>query len=240
MKRFLSLVAVMVLVMPTFTHAAFATVETTSSGNEDSNQTSHSITMPSGIVAGDLLVIIFGTRANTTTSLSGWTELADANYVHIYTKVAVGGDTATISSGSSRSAHVVYRISGDNGADSANVSATVGAQAGASTTPDPPSHTPAWSADDTLWIALTVFDNDGDTTTVDGIPASYTDEVSKDDNNGAVSTHIGTARRENATGTEDPGTFTIANSKVSTSATLAIRPEQPVTGGNAMLMSSGL
>ena len=179
--------------------------------------------MPASISAGDLLIIIFGTRSNVTTTLAGWTEVGDSTYVHIYAKVAEGSDTATIqTSGNSRSAHVSYRLTGAEGAS--GVSATIGSQTGPSLNPNPPSHTAAWSQDDTLWIAVSVSDNDGDSSTYTGIPTNYTNGVHKDNNNGAVSTHVGTARRELNATSDDPGAFTISVTKVYTGATIAIKP----------------
>ncbi len=106
---------------------AFPTVATSAITDYSADQTSHVINLPSGITAGDLLLIWFtidgGTSIGVTTP-SGWTLLADVNQAGastdkgcLFWREATGGEgsTVTISStgvgASQSSAAVALRIS---------------------------------------------------------------------------------------------------------------------------------
>jgi hypothetical protein len=72
----------------------------------DARTTTHSISPPSGIIAGDLLIIFVNTDSTgaaeetALTSPSGWTKLREAGdtasdvHVAVFWKIAVGGETA--------------------------------------------------------------------------------------------------------------------------------------------------
>ena len=82
-------------------------------------QTSHVITMPSGIVSGDLLICFFGADdagTNAVTFPEGWNEIAEGtnnSILAIAWREATGSDSLTITTDDSEdSAAVVVRISG--------------------------------------------------------------------------------------------------------------------------------
>ena len=82
--------------------------------------TSHSVTMPAGISAGDLLLVMFNAQASSVISASaGWTEITSVEApgttieTVLYGKIAGGGDTLTVSTNLDRwTSNVAFRITG--------------------------------------------------------------------------------------------------------------------------------
>lgn len=189
--------------------AATATpvVQSRSSGASAAvNSTSHSITMPSGITAGDLLVIFFSTDGNSDAAINSgnWVKLEeghDASNVTgaVFYKYAEGSDTATVTtSGSEQSSHIVLRISG------AGVP-IAGATNGNSTNSDPPSLDTGVSKN-YLWVATRMGDS---TVTATGAPSGYSNLQSQAAA-GTGGASVDTAEYASTASTEDPGTFTSA------------------------------
>lgn len=183
---------------------AFPTVQARSSGATTAvDTTSHAITMPSGITTGDLLVITFSVDNDPTcTASSGWIKLGqESNGVvvtgAIFYKIAVGGDTCTITTSSGQqSSHVVHRISGAGFPTGTPTN-------GSSTNSNPANHDPAYTRD-FLWIAT----RSGDTTVVaSAAPSSY-GNLQTQASAGASGASTNTAERDLAASAEDPGTFT--------------------------------
>jgi len=102
-------------------------------------------------------------------------------------------------------------------------SATGAGSSTAATTADPPSHTPSWSSEDTLWLAFGV--KNGAPDSVGTYPTNYSDNQNTDSNTAAAGVSIGFATRElNTAGAEDPGTFTFTDSVAWCAVTAAVRP----------------
>src|SRR5690606_21577426 len=105
------------------------------------NDNSHNVTLPSGIQAGDLLVMVFRSAESASTP-SGWSLLSTRNSsgrTYIFTKTATGseGSTVSVSLGDdSRIAAITYRIS--------NWTGTPEAVFVDSNTNNPPSISPSW------------------------------------------------------------------------------------------------
>lgn len=186
--------------------------------------TVHNISMPATVNAGDLLLIVVMAGSTVINSHpSGWTKLRDSTQTPVYLKNAVGDeDGTTISVGTSSStsmAFQVYRITGwyDSGTILNDVE--LATTTGSSTSPNPPSLNPTnWGAEDTLWIACAVW---AAGFSVTGYPSSYTDGLGTSSAGGRVAT----ARRENNTASEDPGTFSIETSVGWRVHTIGIRPD---------------
>jgi hypothetical protein len=129
--------------------------------NSVGSSTTHNITLPSGIAAGDLIVI-FSTFRGTGQDDSwpgGWDNRSDVDcptsicWQNVYTRLADGteGATVTVTTTSSRkSNHVAMRVTGQ--ATSGTV-VEVGTTTGNSNAPNPPNLAPAGGAKDYLWIA---------------------------------------------------------------------------------------
>jgi hypothetical protein len=183
--------------------AARATGRTTTT-----NTLTHDITMPSGITAGDLLIVVFATDGNPTCTAVGWTLLGQAGdgsgvcVGAVFWKVAAGGDTCTIATTTmEQSSHVTLRITGGD-------TPTGTSTGGSSTNSNPPSHTSPRTGEDHLWVAT----RQGDSTTVATVaPSGYSNlQTIAAAGTGGASTNTA-EKATTANATEDPGTFTSGN-----------------------------
>lgn len=134
------------------------TIQATNESAVTSAGTSHTVNLPSGIQAGDLLIVLIGhSVAATINSLTGWNELVDdgvANGVGVLWRRADGTEGSTISVGTSastKSCHISYRISDANNTSAPAVSAVT---TGTSNAPDPGNCNPAKSRS---WLWITFF-----------------------------------------------------------------------------------
>jgi hypothetical protein len=182
---------------------------------------SHVINLPTGIVSGELLLILAnaGTVVISFNALAGWTELLDegiANGMVVWARQADGTEGATVtftSTAAGRSASIAYRIS------STELLATQAPQlstvaTGSSVSPNATTCTPTGGAKDYLWISF--FGRDGeeadDDTWTTAAPASYTGLLQvacgiAGTNQGGM---VAAAQRSLNAASEDAGAFTCA------------------------------
>jgi hypothetical protein len=207
---------------------AFPVIESVASTGTTSNQTSRSINMPSGIVAGDLLLAVVASDGNTTFGHTGWDKTSEQTCVSggntqargfILTRTATGSNTLTLTTAASEMvAAVVYRISGWSAFEVAGLGSTA-----TSTAPNPPSLNPAgWDVEDTLWIAACAHDQGQ--RTVSGYPANYTLNQTNARGSNTGGCGVGAAGRQNAVASEDPAAFTISTAEEWAAWTIAVRP----------------
>jgi len=217
---------------------SFPTVAATNTSIVGGGSTSHSVSLPSSISSGDLLIVGFvdsiGTSC-TTTFPTGWTAVGSKvdnggnTGVRLGYRVADGTEGASITvvtSAATKSAHCSYRITGfDSGTAPEQGSGTTGSDA----TAELASYSPSWGSADTLWLE---FGGDGDV----GGPftagsTNYTDllAINTTGTQSASNCCIGSARRNNTTATESPDAMTITASFAWVSVLAAVRP----TGGAA-------
>lgn len=208
-------------------------VATVAGNNQNANATTHTVTLPSGVTDGDLLLVFMsfdGTFATPPTWPGGWTQIisedhtaGDPRYVQIYCRVA-SGEAATfdVSTGaaSERSAHTAYRITGFHSGGCASVEALHAT--GTDTSPDPPELTPSWGSANNLWFAFAGH-NDG-SVTVSGYPSTYTNGRN-DRADSTAGIGIGTAYKTGTATSDNPGTFTISSSMYWVAITAAVRPQ---------------
>ncbi len=222
--------------------SGFPTVESTSSDNSGGNQTSTSITMPSGVTTGDLLIVFFtkdGSASPTGITGTGWTTInsSDPGFVNmrIYWKVADGSDTLTVNHANEATAYVVYRISGHD-ADNTDV-ADRELNIGYSPNPDPPLLNPVdWDTEDTLWIS--VFNWNGDRS-VSSWPTNYSSNQVTDRYANSQGTGIAVSTYESASASQDPSTASIGSAEFWGAITLAVRPEQGGGSGGVCSQVAG-
>lgn len=177
------------------------------------DSTSHSITLPSGISAGDLLVCVFSVDAaptvsvNTGVSGDNWQKLGQASNGSnstgaIFYKIAEGSDVLTLTTTSSeQSSHICFRITGvmstpDIGGTSSN---------GSSTNGDPPLHTPTNGTQN--YLAIATLSTDAQVVAT-GAPSGYgnlTTQAAAGAN--GASTSVADLTLSGAA-SENPGTFT--------------------------------
>jgi hypothetical protein len=231
---------------------AFPTIQATNESSTNTAGTSHTINLPTGITAGDLLIVCLdkGSTAATVNALAGWTELLDENAgngLYIAYRLADGTEGSTIgltTSASTRSAEITFRISGAQ--DPATQAPQIGTTAtGTSTTPDPPSVTPTGGAKDYLWIAL--FGQAGEEADDDAWantpPTNYTPSPPLQKSCGTVGTNLGgliaAASRQLNASSENPGTFAVDVSNAWRAQTIAIHPG-PVAVDGTLGVTVGL
>jgi hypothetical protein len=221
---------------PTFMPAAsgfsFPTVQssaTTTSGNIEILTAN----LPSGIVAGDLLLLfvsISDSSARTVSTPAGWTQMyyatgsSPVRKLAGYYKVASGAEGSTVDITASNPVSwgcVALRIDKDSytGTPEAGTVAT-----GSSVNPDPPSLSPSWGSNNALWLAIAGTGTTSTTTATD--PTNYADQLRAQvttglDNNGPADLIV--AQREYLSDTDDPGTFTIGASAGWAAQTVAIQ-----------------
>ena len=217
----------------------FPQVAAVNGGNNTGSGTSHTVNLPAGIEAGDLLLVFFASDGTPTITFpGGWTELFQTSNDSVgfgaWYRIADGEEGATITvttSASEMTAHTSYRITGYSGTPEVGTRVP-----GFSCYPDPSSLTPSWEAKDTLWFACEGNNKDS---TVGAYPTNYTN--GRNDyafNLQGVS--VGSARRELNAVSEDPGTFTISFSSQWIATTVAIQPAEIVVGAGGSFAQAAL
>jgi hypothetical protein len=205
-------------------------VETSSGGNNNSDNTSHTVNLPASIEARDLLLVFFVADGNPTITFpAGWTQLfQDANGTAVvlgaWYRIADGTEGATITvttSASEKSAHASYRISGYYGVPEVETSVF-----NTGTIPNPPSLTPSWGSAHCLWFGVEGNDSNE---TVSDYPSGYT-LTSNNYANSGDGCSLGVAGENVTAASEDPGMFTITGSQEYVTNTIAIRGGLWVTG----------
>ncbi len=211
---------------------AFPVVEATVTSLEDVDVTSHTVSLPSGIVSGDLLIVGFVTWVDEPPTFpAGWTSIftgvikAGNTRGSVYYRQADGteGSSITVTTvGADNSGHIAYRISGhEDPATQAPEIATDNNGGSSTTTPNPPSLTPTGGAEDFLWLAIVLNRRNEPT----AYPTSYVNTFSaraSQGPNGSLNTS-GSERQLNAT-SEDPSAFTISANRYAIAATIAVHP----------------
>lgn len=193
--------------------------------------TNHVVTLPTGIAAGSLILILMniGSTAATLNAHADYTELLDENLaagLKILYRWAAGGETnpTLVTSASTRSAEVTYRIEG------AENPATQPPQIGTtSATTDPPSVTPTGGPKDFLYIAMIGSSGEqaDDGTYCTAFPTNYT-ESQQEKTCGVAGTNLGgliaaAGRRTTATSSDNPSAFTVSEAASRTN-TIAVHP----------------
>lgn len=198
---------------------AYPVVLSTNTSTVTSSGTSHTVSLPSGISSGNLLLVLFTsfTSFNTTHSTpSGWTKKFTIYNTHaevnmsLYSKIAGSseGSTVNITTGNSgTSAHVSLHISNTTG----EIEYTTAANSD-----DFPSVTPSWGIDDYMWICGVGYFQEAITD-----PSGYSNGVQANSTNCRCR-----ITRKNARATsEDPGTI----NRVRALVTIAVRPSSNTT-----------
>jgi hypothetical protein len=222
----------------------------TTSGTVTSNSSSWTLTYPTNIAAGDLLIALLAIDGTPQRSGGSWPAgwvvaetYSGTSAVELFAgkKEAGGtesGDFSVTLSASEQGSWLVYRIptatwSGTVGSDwntTSNVPATMTASevVGASSTPNPSSLNPSsWDVEDTLWFAVAAADTSRTFSAFPTTPSTFTNTVSLV-SGGSGGASLGWGRLESAAASMDPGTFTISSSDDWGAATIAIRPAAAV------------
>lgn len=203
----------------------------------DTDTTTHLVEMPATVNSGDLLLTIaVNDDDNLFTTPTGWTELnqdthseAEVNF-GVWAKVADGTEGGTTvdweTDGSEQVVATVYRVTSWYGTIAGVEVGTF--SEGNSDIPDPPSLSPSWGAEDTLWIAC--YGNDSEETAT-AYPTNYTDGITASTGTGSGRCGSGSARRELNATSDNPGTFTLSSDEQWLGQTIAIRPASAPAAG---------
>lgn len=207
---------------------AFPVVAARASGRTTaSDTTTHAITLPTGISAGDLLVVVFACDGNPTisvnTGVSGanWNALTQGAYSNnvrsnVFWKIAEGSDALTLTTpAGEQSSHVSLRITG-------GYTVTGTSANGSSTNSNPPNHAGPDGTQDYLWVATRA----GDSTVVATVAPTNYGNLQTLAAAGTGGASVNTAERSLNASAEDPGTFT-SSSEQWVGFTLAVSPVAP-------------
>jgi hypothetical protein len=219
------------------------------SGTVTSNSGSWTLTYPTNLESGDLILAFMGLDGNalggTGTWPAGWvgwvSSAGNTCHAQFAKKVSDGTETGNFSVTGLNSEQGCWRViripaatwEGTLGTDFQNASISgsvvrVGTQnTSGNTNPNPLSLDPNnWATEDTLWIAMASWDG---TPTGTGYPTNYTQEDHTTagghtaTSGGAGGAGLAVCYRKLNASSEDPGTFTISASEQWEAMTFAVR-----------------
>lgn len=205
------------------------TIANQNNGNSAGNQTVHTVNLPTGIAAGNLLLIGFENDGDDETlPPAGWTTLFTTVHTTLlrlsaYARIADGseGSTATINTATLQSsAHGSYRITDWFGslAGVSNATAVLGT---ADANPNSPILGAANGSEETLWISIYGWDTDISNS---AYPANYTLGQVTDRWANASGGGIAMSARLLAAASENPGAATLSGAANWVANTIAVRP----------------
>lgn len=224
---------------------AFPTIETadTKNGTVTSNSSSWTITWPTNLAAGDLILLFAGVDGSVGFSFpdGGWVSrvaivTGAATCGLLAKRIATGSESGTWTltlSANEQGGWRIFRITGwhgtlgtdfSNDANGGSVEANRASTGGTSANPNPPNVDPfSWGTEDTLWIAGCSADTSR-TISVYPLANNQTADVS----GGTGGATLGLCTLNDAVASKDPGTFTISASDEWTAWTVAVRPAAAV------------
>lgn len=212
------------------------TVESVTPSQYITNVTSHPISMPGTVSAGDLLLAIIGWDGSAPITLpTNWTEKQVAFNVSsagctlgFYAKSADGTEGGTtvdfVTSATERMAARVYRVTGWSGSVTNDI--VIGSASGSSSnaSPNPPSLTSGFGSVSTLWFAVGCVSGTGDMT---GYPANYGYAPAAAFKTGQTGTtadaQLSSVHRLLTAASEDPAAFTLSVASPCVANTAAVR-----------------
>jgi hypothetical protein len=184
-------------------------VEATNISNNDPATNSHSVSLPAGLVSGDLLIVAFNfaSISGSVTTPAGWTLVSESTSSFlrkIFSRVSdglEGGTLSVSSSAAARSAHNSYRISNYTGTGPEAAINEGGA--------DPPSLNPSWGSLPTLFIPVVM--SAASDWNITAPPANYSNLLQAKNSSSSATSRcgVGSARRTLTADSDDPGTFTL-------------------------------
>lgn len=195
----------------------------------------HAVAMPSGISAGDLLIVYFAARNDNGDNLvesggSSWTRVAqnregtDFLQAAWFAKVAAGGDTLTVDTGNTTGDAVAIslRITGHGVSNPAtDLTASADAEDATTAAPNPGNCNPGVAAD-YLWLEGSAA-HSSVSTSATYWSTNYTGVAQLRSAAGSA-VLAGVAYRQLNAASEDPGAMTMTNDNGSVAHTLAVPP----------------
>jgi hypothetical protein len=196
-------------------------VETTVTGSGTAS-TTHALTLPTGVVEGDLIIFLIRASVSVTanSATNSYTIIESSGENIVLAKKATGTDTTTLTlSGSSTIAYIGYRVS--NIYDSLSVN-NILFKSNITSNTNPPVIEPTSGIRKYLFLYGYFWQNTG---TATANPANYTDLLTSVAGSGADTRNVASGRRILRATFEDPGAVSTTGTHTnSNSITLAIRP----------------
>lgn len=196
---------------------AFPSIGTQVDTDFASTVTSMPVNLPASINSGDLVLAFAETRyATTWTVPTDWVELdaqvggSSVGELTVFYKIANGseGSTATWTAGTANTgAWQTALITSWHGTTPPEITKSSGDY---TTNPNPPSLTPSWGSDDTLWIE--VAGNAATANLTTGASTNYSGYALNTASSGGAQVSVSSASRQTAATSEDPGEFANAGS----------------------------
>ena len=207
-----------------------------------SSGTTPSITLPSGISSGDIIVIFVGVDGTPTASISGFTQdiaavggwAASATY-YVFSKTADGTEGASVTLTLSASETVCASAWVITNADSIAFSAT--ATSAGSVNPDSPSLTSGFGSVPTLWLSSFAADNG--TPTITAYPSGYENGQSLSEGANFGSPRLGVASKLQTSASDDPPEYTISESHNWVAVTAAVGTQAPPSWTDPDIANAG-
>ena len=205
---------------------AFPSVPDRTSSEHGTAVTSHTVNLPAGIVAGNLLIVQFACASNpVVTWPAGWTtaindgaDVSSTSRTEIHYRFADGteGAAITITTDSARtSVHRSWRITGAHDSTPPEGAAATGF----TSTPNPPNlDTTAWDLEDALWLALMLTPGNISPT---GYPLDYTNTFHERTPGGPM---LACGERSLNVSAENPAGFALSTTENWRAITVAVRP----------------
>lgn len=178
---------------------------------------SFDMALPSGVVAGSLMIARIVTNDGQPVVPSGWTSLAAATRARLMYRFATGAESSPVTvtfSSNSRCEARVTRYTGHHASAAPESSSTA---SGVSTSPNPGLVTPSWGTAATAWEVIARM---GGSVTVNSYPADYSSGTT----DGTGGLRLAVAYRSFEASSQNPGAFTISSSTDWDAYTIAIRP----------------
>jgi hypothetical protein len=200
--------------------SGFPVVEATAESSTSTAGTSHTITMPAGTQASDMVLLVVGTgnAAASFDALTDWSEILDEGTsgglkILTYTGSGAPSNPTFTSSTNVRTATIAFRISGADKTTTPEIAVTPGSATNNS--PDPPALTPSvpGGALDYLWIAVGTYQGEAvdDDSWCNSPPTNYDPSTPLQKACGTLGTFLGgivyAAYRQLNASSENPGTF---------------------------------
>lgn len=228
---------------------AFPTYESVTDTDFATSVTSMAVNRPATVNSGDLLIDLVEARnAGTWTKATGMNDITTLSQagggsvgkLNGFYKIAdgsEGGTTATYTASTgTTAAWVCIRVSGWHGTTPPEATTS----SGDATNANPPSLTPSWGSDDTLWIGVAANSATGETTGFTAAPSGYSNLHSNGASSGGSTCNVASATKTNAASSEDPGTFTPNSNRFWAAATIGIRPSAGGAAPTPTRMMTGM
>jgi hypothetical protein len=232
MKLFFAILAL--LFAPCAAHAASPAIAATNTSFVAVDNATQTVSLPAGIVAGQLLIIGLGCDGGLTgdATATGWTQIrrmpkTDANHntsiaMYRWSDGGEGGTVAVTISAAEKCGHFSMRITGAENPSTQAPQASTGVENG-SLAADPDTVTPTGGAKDYLFIAMGSQDGNSLATVA---PTDFTGliAVSSATPDNATDGAVFAASRQVNAASSDPGIFTMNRQDAWTAFTIAVHP----------------